>query len=68
MRTIIDDRAARRCAAIFEIKTLGTMGLLILAKCRGIIKSVVAPMMAMKDAGLWLSDDLMRLVQKKSGE
>lgn len=67
-RAMVDDRAARRCAAIFGIQTLGTLGMLILAKRRGVIPSVTGPMMKLKEAGLWVSDDLLHLIQSRSNE
>ena len=68
IRAMVDDRAARRCASTFGIQTLGTLGMLILAKRRGAIPSVTEPMMKLKEAGLWISDDLLRLVQSRSNE
>ncbi|MEH2173161.1 hypothetical protein [Nostoc sp.] len=37
---IVDDRAARRCGQALGINTIGTGGLLILAKRRGIIPRI----------------------------
>ncbi len=65
-RVMMDDRAARRCAATFGLKTLGTLGMLVMAKRRGIIDSTLEPMQKLKAAGLWISDDLMRLVLSRS--
>ena len=53
-RVIIDDRAARRCAKTHGIASLGTSGILILAKRRGLISSVSDRLQALRDAGLWL--------------
>jgi predicted nucleic acid-binding protein len=39
-RAIVDDTAARRCAQTLGIKTLGSGGLIVLAKRRGLITSV----------------------------
>ncbi len=36
-RALVDDLAARRCARAFGIQTMGTGGLLVLAKRRGLI-------------------------------
>ncbi|MEM1167651.1 MAG: DUF3368 domain-containing protein [Cyanobacteria bacterium P01_H01_bin.35] len=65
---IIDDRAARRCARTFGIVTIGTGGILILAKQRGIIPLVSPRIQALLDAGLWLSDNLISLLKQKAGE
>lgn len=65
---IIDDRAARRCSQALGITTIGTGGLLILAKRRGIISSISPGIQALRDAGLWLSDNLVNLLKQQAGE
>ncbi|MFN6479286.1 hypothetical protein [Nostoc sp. DedQUE07] len=39
---IVDDRATRRCGQALGINTIGTGGLLILAKRRGLIPSNIS--------------------------
>ena len=65
---MIDDAAARRCAISLNISTLGTGGAIVLAKRRGLISSVVEPIQALRDAGLWLSEDLVQLLKQQAGE
>jgi len=65
---IIDDKAARRCAKTLGIKTLGTGGLLILAKRRGLIASVSSGLEKLRQSGLWISDELDDLLLKEAGE
>jgi len=65
---MIDDKAARRCAKTLGIKTLGTGGLLILAKRRGLIASVASGLAQLRDSGLWISDELERLLLREAGE
>lgn len=65
---IIDDRAARRCAKSFNILTIGTGRLLILAKQRGLIDSVSERIQLLRDAGLYLSDNLINLLKQQVGE
>ena len=65
---MIDDAAARRCAISLGISTLGTGGLLVLAKRRGIIPSVIEPIQTLRHAGLWLSEDLVSLLKQQAGE
>jgi len=38
------------------------------AKRRGLIPSVIEPIQALRDAGLWLSDELVTLLKKQAGE
>ncbi|PAX51756.1 DUF3368 domain-containing protein [Brunnivagina elsteri] len=65
---IVDDRAARRCGQALGISIIGTGGLLILAKRRGIIPSISPGIQALRDAGLWLSDSLVNLLKEQAGE
>lgn len=65
---MIDDAAARRCAISLNISTLGTGGTIVLAKRRGLIPSVVEPIQSLRNAGLWLSEELVQLLKQQSGE
>ncbi|MEE4376335.1 MAG: DUF3368 domain-containing protein [Candidatus Competibacteraceae bacterium] len=56
---IVDDRAARRCAHVMEITTIGTAGVIVLAKRKGVIASVEGALRQLQGAGLWLSDGLV---------
>lgn len=67
-RALLDDRAGRACARALEIPLLGTGDLLILAKNQGLIPSVADALRALLDSGLWLSDDMHRLLLKYAGE
>jgi predicted nucleic acid-binding protein len=65
---MVDDAGARRCARTFDIPILGTGGTLILAKRRGFIASVAESLIALRNAGLWLSDELVTLLKQQAGE
>ena len=65
---VIDDREARRCATALHCRHTGTLGIIVLAKRRGIIPSVRGYIERLKEAGLWLSDELFDQVCRKSGE
>lgn len=67
-RALVDDLAARRCARVMGIKTLGTGGLLILAKKRGLIKSVRKRVARLRESGLYMSDNVVELLALKAGE
>ncbi len=67
-RAALDDKAARRCAKTLGIQTLGTGGMLVLAKRRGLIKSVAAEVDNLRRLGLWLSDELVDLFLEEAGE
>jgi len=68
VRAIIDDASARRCARTLSIPMLGTGGVLLLAKRRGLVPSVAEGLERLRTAGLWLSDDLVRLLKMEAGE
>jgi predicted nucleic acid-binding protein len=67
-RVLLDDYAARKSAKALGIPTLGTGGLLILAKRQGLIASVTETLEKVQDAGLWLSDEIIKLIKEKAGE
>lgn len=56
---IVDDRAARRCARVLDIHILGTAGVIVLAKRRGLIGSTREALQRLQKAGLWLSQELI---------
>jgi predicted nucleic acid-binding protein len=65
---VIDDREARRCATALHCRHTGTIGIIVLAKRRGVIPSIRGYIEKLKEAGLWLSDELIDQVCRKSGE
>lgn len=67
-RAMVDDKAARRCAKTLGIQTLGTGGMLVLAKRRKLIKSLAVELEKLRNAGLWLSDELVNLLLEEAGE
>lgn len=67
-RAVIDDAAARRCARTIQVPMLGTGGVLVLAKRRALIPSVGSSLQELRDAGLWLSDDIVALLVQQAGE
>jgi predicted nucleic acid-binding protein len=56
---VIDDLAARRCAAALEIPIRGTLGLVLVAKQRGEVSSARQLLDRLKQAGMYLSDSVM---------
>lgn len=67
-RAVIDDRAARNCAKTLGIQTLGTGGILVLAKKRGLIDSVGEALKRLEKVGLYISDEIIKLLKKQAGE
>ena len=68
LRAVIDDMDARRCAKTLNIPMLGTGGLLVLAKRRGLLPSVSEGIERLRQSGLWLSDDIAQILKTQAGE
>jgi predicted nucleic acid-binding protein len=47
---------------------LGTGGVLLLAKRRGLLHSVTGGLEKLRRAGLWLSDDIVKVLKSQAGE
>ena len=67
-QAILDDRAARRCAASLGIATQGTLGLILVAKRTGMIAEVRPVLARLKQAGLYVSDRLAEAALRAAGE
>jgi predicted nucleic acid-binding protein len=67
-RAILDDMAARRCAAELGIRVIGTIGLVALARRRGVLPAARPVLAALVDAGLRVSPGLLRSVLVELGE
>lgn len=65
---VIDDLEARRCAIASGCSYTGTIGMILLAKRRGLIVSVSDCLFKLRNAGLWLSDDFIKAVCRKAEE
>jgi len=65
---ILDDRAARRCAATLSIPTRGTLHVVIEAKRSGVIPAVAPLIDRLRNGGLFLSDALVRSALAAAGE
>jgi predicted nucleic acid-binding protein len=65
---IVDDRAAKNCAQALGIVTIGTGGVLLLAKRRGLITNITPRLEALQNSGLWLSERVINLIKKQAGE
>jgi len=65
---VMDDREARRCAASLQCRFIGTLGIVMLARKRGMINSVRETLRKMQNAGLWISETLVNEICSKVGE
>ena len=65
---LLDDRAGREVAARLNIFTTGLIGLLLVAKEKGLVESVGTLIKELRNNGYWLSDDIMKTASKLAGE
>jgi predicted nucleic acid-binding protein len=65
---IVDDLAARRCAAALHVPVRGTLGLILLAKQRGRIEAARPVLEAMRATGMYLSDAVLNQALALVGE
>ncbi|OGW26387.1 MAG: hypothetical protein A2X59_05290 [Nitrospirae bacterium GWC2_42_7] len=65
---VIDDHEARKCASTLGCRYTGTVGVILLAKRRGITSSVKDCLTKLQNAGLWLSQDFVKEICIKAGE
>ncbi len=61
---IIDDLMARRCAKALQIPVKGTLGIVLLAKQRGVISKARPILETFKQSGMYLSDNVMNKALK----
>lgn len=65
---VLDDLAARRCAAAVHVPVRGTLGLILLAKQRGRIDAARPVLAAMRATGMYLSDAVLERALGLVGE
>jgi predicted nucleic acid-binding protein len=66
--TIVDDLAARRCAAALGLPVRGTLGLVLTAKRRGIIPAARPVVERLRQVGMYLSDRVIHQALALVGE
>ncbi|MBM3494756.1 MAG: DUF3368 domain-containing protein [Armatimonadetes bacterium] len=65
---VLDDLAARRCARMLQVRVIGTVGVLVLAKSEGLLDSVSRAITDLERVGFRLSDELRRAAIARAGE
>jgi predicted nucleic acid-binding protein len=65
---VLDDQAARSCAAALSIPHQGTLGLVIYAKQQGLIPAARPLVEQLRQAGMYLSDQVMNQALAQVGE
>lgn len=65
---LIDDAKARKYAKLLNIEVIGTLGLLKIAKRRGLVRSVKKVINNLLAEGYYIEDKLVRKILKDIGE
>ena len=65
---VIDEKLGRSIAKALGIKIIGTVGILLLAKQKGIIKHIKPNLQELKNGHYFLSDVLIKDVLRRAGE
>ncbi|TVQ41546.1 MAG: DUF3368 domain-containing protein [Wenzhouxiangella sp.] len=65
---LVDDRAARRIAQKFELPTVGTCGLLLLAKRQGKVDEIKPLLNRLVNSGYYLGSGLVNQILSLAGE
>jgi hypothetical protein len=67
-RLPVDDKAARRLAGTLRLPVIGTLGLLLAAKRKGLLPTVLPCLNALRHASFYLTPDLYSRVLAEAGE
>ncbi len=59
---VLDDWAARRCAKSLGVPVCGTLGVILRAARKGILSDPVSVLHKVRNAGMWLSQDVFEEV------
>lgn len=65
---VLDDRAARKCSELFNIKIFGTVSIIIKAKLNGIIPEIKPLFLKLQSNGFRISEDIILTALKITGE
>jgi predicted nucleic acid-binding protein len=65
---LIDDKAGRQAADKLNIPVTGVVGILLLAKRKGLIKNVAEIIEKIRNNGYWLSDEVINAAKLYAGE
>jgi len=65
---LIDDKRGRKVAAINQINTIGSLGVLLLAKRAGLIPSIAPLLVQIGESPVFISKGLIQTVLELAGE
>lgn len=67
-QVFLDERSARRLAASLGLPVIGTVGLLVVAKQHGLLRSVRPTIEALRETGFFLANDVVRVALRHADE
>lgn len=65
---LVDDLAARQAAVRLGLSVIGTLGILLAAKKRGLVDAIEPLLQALKHQGFWIAASLEASVLRSAGE
>lgn len=65
---VLDDLQARKCAALFDISLIGSLGLILLAKRKGLINLAKPEIERLKAVGLHIDSGMLTRILNRIGE
>lgn len=65
---LLDDRAGRLVAKKPNIPTTGLIGILLLAKEKGILEKICPLLDDLRNQGYWISDEVVNIARVLAGE
>ena len=65
---LMDDHAGRRAARELKIAVTGLVGVVLMAKEKGLLDSVTSTIKDLRKAGYWISDEVMEAAGRLAGE
>jgi len=67
-QVMIDERVARLQAKVLGLDVIGTLGLLLKAKKKGLLLSIKPSIARILDNGIWIKDEIVNGILKDAGE
>ena len=65
---VLDDSQARKCAALFDISLIGSLGLILLAKRKGLLNPAKPEIERLKAVGLYIDSSMLTRILTRIGE
>jgi predicted nucleic acid-binding protein len=65
---VLDDLQARKCAALFDISLIGSLGLILLARRKGLLNLAKPEIERLKSVGLYIDPIMLTRILTRIGE